>query len=1505
MNKIITLVQFTFLFTLILSIKTTIAQNCTSINFNDFTILSSNGNQDNGVFQIQNNGATLYIANNAWKAIEVNYPVLSNTILEFEFKSTVKGEIHGIGLNNLLTSIIPSNVLNIYGTQNISTDNIASDDYNLNGNWQSFRVDLGTYVSGTFNYLVFIADDDANANGNSFFRNVKIYEPTTYAQVNSNLVINEIQASNNNTILDNFLEYDDWIEIYNTSNNPIDLAGYYLSDDVFQLNKFQIPNSDALLTTIPANGHLLFWADNDVAQGINHSNFKLSSSGERVFLVAQDGTTIIDSIMYTPLKSGQTYKRIPDGTVNLAKSAMASPANTNDDDFGFLEPPVFSLSSGTYNGNQTISLFNAGGATIYYTTDGSAPNTNSPIYNTPITITQNTSIRAIAAKCGFENSDIITQAYIIGVNHDLPILTLNINDEYLYSDTQGMLVVGTNGIEGCGGVANYHQEWEYPGNVTLLNTAGNEAFNVEGGLSVFGNCSRRYAQKSLALKTKDIYQSKNIPYKVFPTQTQDEFRRLRFRNGGNHWKNSMIADLIFHQLIEKTTNADVQSTTPVVSYINGDYNGIFNIRHAYSKHYFRYNHKKYENSDFDILRMAKSYKEYSVVDGDSTDFKNLFESFENTNLFTPQKIDLIYNTIDIDNFIDYYSSMMWVWTLDWPATYSPSNQIFWKPKEQNTKWRIAVLDVDGGFSNVSHNTYSYMNIPDSLGRNTEEATRLFRRLNQDIPKFNEEFVQRAFTYCNIIFNKDSVAKKINNYKSLIENEMHQHINKWGNQGGVPSYNVWLDEVEILKTYANGRSDTLKNHIANYHNKSIINLAFNFNQNTNGYVALNSNFFKVPENYVGEYLEDIPMWLHAIPNPGYRFVEWQGMDNTAYKYQQSVYRAFNTNKNITPIFEPALDVVINEIHYNPLGTSEAEEFIELYNPDNKAKPLFGYQFNNGVEFSFPENVVINPNEYIIIANDASIYENNGYQVFQWTCGNLNNDGEMIQFSNAANVVIDSVRYNDNIDWNQDADGLGYSLALIDHSDDNAQPAAWTSQAIEKITPGAKNQFCIPISINTFSADVSCYQANDGFIATQISGGTSPYNYSWSNGDTGNTISNLSVGQYTLTVTDFFNCAHAETYNINQPTPLQAITNSSNQTYYNTNNGTASVNVIGGIAPYSYNWSNGANTASITGLAPLSYTVNITDANNCSITETIHVQAIDCSTLTASITKTDQTYYQTNNGSATANVVGGFAPYSYNWSNGASVPSINNLPAGSYNINVVDAIGCIAQDSVIVNGITCNTLQVDVSVSHESCFGEEDGLLQINNIQNGMTPYSVLWSTAVEDTVINNLTAGDYQLNITDNLGCPFEDSYTINAATEISVNTIVTDASSNSVQDGSIELIVNGGMPPYTFNWLTLASSQNIGNLLPGNYSVSISDANNCQVQINNIVVGNNCLSSIVQQNYPPITTAVFQVADFIQSNGIVLNNEQVSFKAGSYIELTDSFEVKQDAAFEAKIDGCD
>jgi len=567
--------------------------------------------------------------------------------------------------------------------------------------------------------------------------------------------------------------------------------------------------------------------------------------------------------------------------------------------------------------------------------------------------------------------------------------------------------------------------------------------------------------------------------------------------------------------------------------------------------------------------------------------------------------------------------------------------------------------------------------------------------------------------------------------------------------------------------------------------------------------------------------------------------------------------------------------------------------------------YAYLWSDGATTASINNLA--PNTYSVTVTDALGCSNTDYATIQnIDCANFSvtankTDETYFQANNgtATATALGTAPYT--YDWSNGATTQNISnLAANDYSvtvRDAVGCSDTKSVTIEAID-------CAGFSLTASKTDETYFQTNDG-TASAVALGTAPYVYAWSNGASTQNINNLAPGIYVVAVVDAVGCTDV------QPVSVQAVNCSgfsliatkTDESYYQANDGEVSATVLG-TAPYSYDWSNGATTASINNLAPNTYSVTVTDAVGCSDTKSANIEAIDCTSFALTANKTDESYYQTNNGTASAAALG-TAPYTYDWSNGATTQTINNLAPNTYSVSVTDAVGCSDDASVSIAAISCSPLAVSVNAVDESCGGSGDGLLVINSVQNGTAPYSYLWSTGITGTVANNLISGSYSLNVTDSKGCSFNDTYNVAPSSAITATSNITSTTSANASDGSIEITVNGGVGPYSFNWSNGAISQNIYGLATGNYSLTIKDSNNCQAMFNNLQIGNDCTPIIIQNTKPNVASGIYQVEDFIQSDGVINNDKNVSFKAGQYIELKSNFEVEIGAEFEAIIDGCE
>ncbi|MEQ9186184.1 MAG: T9SS type A sorting domain-containing protein [Cryomorphaceae bacterium] len=359
------------------------------------------------------------------------------------------------------------------------------------------------------------------------------------------------------------------------------------------------------------------------------------------------------------------------------------------------------------------------------------------------------------------------------------------------------------------------------------------------------------------------------------------------------------------------------------------------------------------------------------------------------------------------------------------------------------------------------------------------------------------------------------------------------------------------------------------------------------------------------------------------------------------------------------------------------------------------------------------------------------------------------------------------------------------------------------------------------------NVSCNGGSDGSATASASGGTSPYTYAWSGG-AGSTASTtgLSAGTYTVTVSDANGCTDTETVTITEPTPTSAtITSSSNLSCFSSNDGSATAAGSGGTTPYAYAWSSGAITATATGLAAGTFTVTVTDANGCTQIDSVAITQPLAIATSVSLDN-NVSCNGGNDGGASVSVSGGTAPYSYAWSSSESSASATALDAGTAYVTITDANGCSAMDSILITEPTLLIASISSS-TNVSCNAGSDGTATAS-ASGGTAPYSYAWSGgAGSASNATSLSAGMYTVTITDANGCIADASVSITEPSALNVSTTATNVSCNGANDGSITAAASGGTAGYSFLWSTAATSASISSLSPGNYTVTVTDANGC------------------------------------------------------------------------------
>lgn len=381
---------------------------------------------------------------------------------------------------------------------------------------------------------------------------------------------------------------------------------------------------------------------------------------------------------------------------------------------------------------------------------------------------------------------------------------------------------------------------------------------------------------------------------------------------------------------------------------------------------------------------------------------------------------------------------------------------------------------------------------------------------------------------------------------------------------------------------------------------------------------------------------------------------------------------------------------------------------------------------------------------------------------------------------------------------------------------------------------------PVQINLVSLTDELCNTTNGAIDVSVIGGNGSYAYSWSNGQNTQDLANLSAGVFNLSVSDGLGCTTTSSYTVSNNLSgcsnicyLDVQTNSTVNSTCGNANGSINISVLNAVNPIQIVWSNGATTEDISGLLAGTYMVTVTDANNCSDSQTITVSN-NTGTLNVSNPQITNETCGFGNGALGITTSGGLAPYSYNWSNGATTEDITNLDAGSYTVQVTDANSCIVSQSYSIAN-NSGSLQISGTAYPSTCAQSDGSITQVVDQSNGSVSY--VWSSGQTTQNLTNLSSGNYSCTATDASGCSVTNSYTVSASnTGIEIQSIlITNEVCNNTQ-GAINLTVSGiGL---TYLWSNGATTEDVSGLNSGNYSCTITNTSGCTVSTGNLSIIN-------------------------------------------------------------------
>ena len=409
---------------------------------------------------------------------------------------------------------------------------------------------------------------------------------------------------------------------------------------------------------------------------------------------------------------------------------------------------------------------------------------------------------------------------------------------------------------------------------------------------------------------------------------------------------------------------------------------------------------------------------------------------------------------------------------------------------------------------------------------------------------------------------------------------------------------------------------------------------------------------------------------------------------------------------------------------------------------------------------------------------------------------------------------------------------YTITLTDHNGCTATSSATITQPV-----------VLTVIANT-TTNVLCNGGSTGNVASTPSGGTSPYTYLWTGGSTNSTETGLSIGTYTITVTDKNGCSATASTAITQPTLLSVTANTTANINCNGGStGSVSSTPSGGTSPYTYSWTGGSTISTETGLSAGTYTITVTDKNGCAATASTAISQPTQLTVLANTTA-NVSCNGSSNGSVSSTPSGGSSPYTYSWTGGSTLSTETGLSAGTYTITINDKNGCSATASATITEPAQLTVSANTT-ANVNCNGGNTGSVS-STPSGGTSPYTYSWTGGSTNITETGLSAGSYTITLTDNNGCSATASTTITEPTQLTVLANTTaNVNCGGGNNGSVSATPAGGTAPYTYVWNPSGNTNsNLTGASAGCYTVTVTDNNGCSATATSCVTQPASLSAL-------------------------------------------------------------
>lgn len=671
------------------------------------------------------------------------------------------------------------------------------------------------------------------------------------------LRISEVCAANQKSLKAANGSSPDWIEIENTGDSACDLSGIGLSDGDKNRYKFVFPDG----TRLDAGEYLIIFCDDtDSVSGELHAAFKISASGETIYLTAADGTEL-DTVELPELDTDVSYGRLGDSFALL----KPTPGSSNDkaEVVYRVEKPVFSAEGGFYDNSFDLTLTADNGNTILYTLDGSDPRTSSSAktYQSSIGIRNNTSdqnklasireislrgytppdynvdkgmiVRAVCKDAKGQFSEVASNSYFVGKTasyyKDMKVLSISTDSSNFFDKETGIYMIGNQydrwkqsgsfdpnlDVGSSENPTNYNmegKEWERPCNIQVFEE-GKLKYTEDVGVRISGNWTTAFPQKSMTFYARSEYGSDKLQHDFFEGAARDvdgtkikEYKKVTIRNGGNGYDNCRFRDDL-NQSLAEGLSLGTQAKQDYIVFLDGEFWGAYSMQEKLDTNYI----ESHYHIDADQVTTIKNGMEYDGLESTYQSYRQFWDWAMSADMSNASNYKRVCDTIDIDGFMDFITFESYI--VNWDCMINNNNWMIWRADEPDAsnsyadgKWRFLLFDTEysSGYDGQCSLRRDYFKDMDRSGKMTSMGS-LFFKLMQNAD-FKQQFYSRYQTIAKENFDAATVSAKIEEFAAARKDAVNDTYRRF-NIGAAFDSNT-----KILRNFYQNRGKYALHHL---------------------------------------------------------------------------------------------------------------------------------------------------------------------------------------------------------------------------------------------------------------------------------------------------------------------------------------------------------------------------------------------------------------------------------------------------------------------------------------------------------------------------------------------------------------------------------------------------------------------------------------------------------------------------------------------------------------------